>query len=157
MTADIRGPWEQEEVESFFKDARFPMRLACNAADGFPRVVSLWYQYQDEQLLCVTHRDSKLAGLLRRDPKTGFEIAPNTPPYFGVRGQATVTLQDLGDSAALEQLLERYLGSAESDLGNWLLGRSSEEILITLTPFRLYSWDYRQRMAQQDRSINDEI
>jgi hypothetical protein len=156
MTADITGPWGQEEVESFFKDALFPMRLGCNAADGFPRVVSLWYQYQDGQLLSVTHRDSKLAALLRRDQKVGFEIAPNTPPYFGVRGQATVTLQDLGDSAALEQLLERYLGSAESDLGNWLLGRSSEEILITMTPFRLYGWDYRQRMAREDRSINDD-
>ena len=52
-------------------------------------------------------------------------------------------LRELGYS---EELLDRYLGGAESTLGNWLLSRREDELLISITPQRLFSWDYRQRM-----------
>jgi nitroimidazol reductase NimA-like FMN-containing flavoprotein (pyridoxamine 5'-phosphate oxidase superfamily) len=147
MSINIKGPWQHSDVEQFLQQAKIPMRLACNAEDGFPRVVSLWYQYEDGQLLCVTHRDSKIVALLRKDPKIGFEVAPNEPPYCGVRGQATARLQSLDNEATLKQLLERYLGESESKLGQWLLSRSAEEILICISPERLYTWDYRERMS----------
>ena len=76
-----------------------------------------------------------------------FEVAPNEPPYFGVRGQAMAALEPLGDHKTLQQLLERYLGGGDSDLGQWLLQRSDEELLISLTPVRFFSWDYRERMS----------
>jgi hypothetical protein len=28
-----------------------------------------------------------------------------------------------------------------------LLSRAEDEVLITITPLRLFSWDYRQRMS----------
>lgn len=73
-------------------------------------------------------------------------MGPNEPPYCGVRGQGVATLSDLGGGETLEKLLDRYLGGAESSLGNWLLSRREDELLISITPQRLFSWDYRQRM-----------
>jgi len=148
--------------------------------------VSVWYAYQDGALLCVSHRKSALIRLLEQDPRVGFEISPNDPPYHGVRGQGTVSLAPLGEHNVLEALLDRYLGQQispndppyhgvrgqgtvslaplgehnvlealldrylgqqESRVGNWLLARKDEETLITVQPERLFSWDYRQRMA----------
>ncbi len=143
----IKGPWQQPEIDRFLSRADYPLRLACNAEDGCPRVVSLWYLYRQSQLLCVTHRESQIARLLRRDPRVGFEVSPNEPPYHGVRGQGLAELEPLDDESTLESLLQHYLGSSDNTLGQWLLSRSEEELLISVTPSRMFSWDYRERMA----------
>ena len=64
-----------------------------------------------------------------------------------MRGQGQASLAPLGDHDVLETLLDRYLGQQESRVGNWLLARKDEEMLITISPERMFSWDYRQRMA----------
>jgi hypothetical protein len=97
-------------------------------------------------LYCVSHRESSLVALLRRNERVGFEIAPNEPPYHGVRGQGTATLQALGDDDTLRVLLQRFLGGVDSKLARWLLSRSDEEMLISIQPQRWFSWDYRERM-----------
>ena len=147
MTVTVKGPWSLHQVETFLGEAVIPMRLAGVRGDGFPQVVSVWFRYRGGRLQCVSHRDSFLVALLQANPKVGFEVAPNDPPYYGVRGRGIAELQALGDSDALEHLIARYLGSGKSRVGNWLLSRREEELLITIEPLRLFSWDYRQRMA----------
>lgn len=147
MTATVKGPWSPRQIEDFLGEAVIPMRLAAVRGDGFPQVVSVWFRYREGRLQCVSHRDSYLVGLLQANPKVGFEVAPNDPPYYGVRGRGTADLQPLGDSDALEHLIARYLGGGPSRVGSWLLSRREEELLITIEPLHLFSWDYRQRMA----------
>jgi len=147
MSLDISGPWSKHEADQFLSQARFPMRLSCIGSDGYPRVVSLWFRYESDTLLCVTHRNSQLAAILRQNDKVGFEISPNEPPYFGLRGQGQVSLEPLGNRSTLEELLHLYLGNAKSSLADWLLSRSEEELLVSVKPHRYYSWDYRERMA----------
>ncbi len=147
MPTTLKGPWSLRETEQFLEDSRFPLRLACTSRDGYPRVVSVWYAPVDGALLCVSHRKAALIRLLEHDPRVGFEVSPNDPPYHGVRGQGTASLAPLGDHDVLETLLDRYLGQQDSRVGNWLLSRKDEEMLITVRPERLFSWDYRQRMA----------
>lgn len=147
MTIVLSGAWRLPQIEDYLAAAAVPLRLACVGDDGFPRVVSLWYRYEAGRFYCVTHRSAKLFGLLQRDARVGFEIATNDPPYLGVRGQGAVELAPLGDDATLQKLLHRYLGGVDSGLGSWLLSRSDQELLISIIPHRLYSWDYRERMA----------
>jgi hypothetical protein len=147
VAATLSGPWSEQETDEYLRTTGVPVRLACVGSDGFPRVVSLWYRYEAGDLYCVTHQSSKIASLLTADGRVGFEVSPNEPPYCGVRGQGVVTLEPLGQSPMLQQLLDRYLGDADSDLGSWLLSRSAEELLIKIQPSRLFTWDYRQRMA----------
>ena len=146
MSIAIKGPWSQAQIDDYLSHTRFPLRLACLAADGFPRVVSLWYRYCDGQFYCVSQRSSKLIGLLRENGRVGFEVSPNEPPYCGVRGQGLARLSVLGGGSELEHLLDRYLGDENSELGNWLLSRSAQEMVISVDPVRLFSWDYRERM-----------
>ncbi len=147
MSVPIKGPWDSAQVEAFLDgDHRIPLRVACIGEDGFPRVVSLWYQFHDGALYCVTHRASGLARLVAENPQVGFEVSPNEPPYCGVRGQGRAELRPLESPDRLEDLLQDYLGGTESKLAQWLLSRADEEVLITIRPLRLYTWDYRERM-----------
>jgi nitroimidazol reductase NimA-like FMN-containing flavoprotein (pyridoxamine 5'-phosphate oxidase superfamily) len=148
MQASYKGPWSPAAIDEFLSDTGFPLRLACVAADGYPRVVSVWFLYRRGQLFCASHRSSQLVGLLRANNRVGFEIGPNQPPYCGVRGQGDAQLESSGGGQMLEQLLKRYLGGLESPLARWLLSRREDEMLITITPRRWFSWDYRQRMGE---------
>ena len=153
MDIAIKGPWNEQQIEDYLGDSQLPVRLGCVGGDGFPRVVSLWYQYRDGALYCVTHRDSPLISLLSKEPRVGFEVSPNEPPYFGVRGQGLVQLTPLQQRETLEGLLQRYLGGLDSKLAEWLLSRSEQEVLLQIQPRRFFSWDYRSRMA--DVSLPD--
>ena len=77
------------------------MRLAANTDSGFPVILSLWFLEEDGQLLAAVHRDARIANRLKADPKCAFEIAPNDPPYRGVRVQAVASMTQEGASALL--------------------------------------------------------
>jgi len=147
MSLTLKGPWDKARIDAFLRDSIIPLRLACVAEDGFPRVVSVWYGYDGQHLRCVSHRSSQLVGLLERCDRVGFELAPNEPPYHGVRGQGVARLNADADGVVLRQMLERYLGGTTSKLAHWLLSRAEEEVLITIEPLRLFTWDYRERMG----------
>lgn len=147
MPATLKGPWDEARIAAYMRERTFPLRLACVGEDGFPRVVSVWYGYDGERLCCVSHRSSQLVSLLQRCDRVGFELAPNEPPYHGVRGQGIARLDSDADGVVLRQMLDRYLGGTTSKLASWLLSRAEDEVLITIEPLRLFSWDYRERMG----------
>lgn len=140
------GPWSESEVRSFLADTVIPMRLAANTPSGFPVVLSLWFVHEGDEILAVVHQDARVATRLEADARCAFEIAPDEPPYRGVRGQAVATLATGEARPLLERLLRRYLGSTDSELGDFLLGRADEELVIHLRPTWIGSWDYTDRM-----------
>ena len=150
-TPRIRGPWSREQAYSYLDTAVIPLRLAANTPSGFPVVLSLWFVRDGEQLLAAVHEDAKIARRLLTDPRVGYEVAPNESPYMGVRGRAIARLEREGAESTLRILLERYLGSTDSRLGRFLLGRAHEEWVVRLDLETLDSWDYRARMNQ----VND--
>ena len=127
------------------------MRLAANTPSGFPVILSLWFVSEGDDILAAVHRDAKIVKRLEADPRCAFEIAPNEPPYCGVRGWARARLESEGAGPLLERLLHRYLGSTESHLGRFLLGRVEEELVLRLRPSRIASWDYGRRMRDAIR------
>ena len=143
----LKGPWTKQEVHTFLEQTTIPIRLATVAQDQFPRVISLWFRYREPSLCCVTHQNSHLARMLEANSSVGFEISGDSPPYHGIRGQGEAAMTPLGDDSLLRDLLLRYLGSLDSPFAQWLLSRAEEEIIITITPSRLFSWDYRERMS----------
>ena len=134
------------QMAEFLTSAKIPMRLACNGSNGFPLVASHWYQFDDGLLYLAIHCKSHVAGLLEKNPRCGFEIAGDTVPYRGVRGQGIATLVREGAEAQLEALIRRYLGKTDSALARWLLSRASDEYVVCIAPTWITSWDYSQRM-----------
>ena len=138
--------WDMPQIEEFSHAAAIPIRLACSDKEGVPLICSLWYLYADEALWCATQQSASVAALLERSPRCAFEVAPESMPYRGVRGQGrAIVLPDEGPEILL-QLIDRYLGDRDTQFAAWLIGRSKTEVAIKIEPDWLTSWDFGSRM-----------
>ena len=142
--------WTEAEIAAFLGDTQIPLRIAVVDGDA-PLICSVWFAYSNGNLICVSHQDSRLAQLLTKAGRCGFEVAPNQPPYHGVRGKARVTVSAADAESQLRKLIEHYLGDTNQKLANWLLGRADDEKVFVLTPTWITSWDYRNRMEVAGR------
>lgn len=140
------GPWDAESVSGWLRDTVIPIRLATSGTTG-PIVQSLWFVFDDDALWCATQRESTVAQRIRRDPRVGWEVSPDLPPYRGVRGRGTAEIRDSPrlSEDLLRRLLARY-GQSGSALASWLLGRIDSEIVLRITDLDVTSWDYSSRM-----------
>ena len=141
------GPMPLAELEAYLRDTVLPLRLAASSPSGWPMVVSLWYLYENKSLFCVTKRSSRIAESLIGSERCGFEIARETAPYFGIRGQGVASVTNANALLTLERLAERYLSRDRELFQQWLLRRAKDEIVIRIRPVAFHSWDYRKRMA----------
>jgi len=135
-----------EATAQFLADSKIPLRLATTTQSGWPIVVSLWFIHLEGSLWCATQDSAVIVGHLRNDARCGFEVAPDRPPYRGVRGRAEATLHADRGGEILRTLLDRYLGGTESPLARQLLSKSHSEVAIAITPVSMHSWDYGRRM-----------
>ena len=142
---DIRsGPWSANQIDAHLRSATIPIRLASSGT--FPLVQSLWFTFDGTALWCATPRDSVLSKRLSRANGIGFEVAADTPPYFGVRGTGRAHLLPSDAATVLPQLIDKYLGDQTVPLAKWLLSRLDEEVAIRIDSLTLSSWDYSARM-----------
>lgn len=141
-----KGPWHPEQVQRHLAESRVPVRLACNGRSGHPVLASLWYVAIGKTVWCATQADASMARRLAADPRCAFEVAADSVPYKGVRGQATARLVPERGEEILRRLIVRYLDDPGSGLARRLLERVDTEVAIELTPVSLFSWDYTERM-----------
>jgi nitroimidazol reductase NimA-like FMN-containing flavoprotein (pyridoxamine 5'-phosphate oxidase superfamily) len=144
----ITGPWSEHEIAVYLANTVIPVRLSVVSASGWPVVVSLWFQYQDGVLMCASKPHARIVELIRNNPRCGFDISTEAPPYSGVRGQGTAFLDDQQGETILEQLIDRYVDPAATNFRRWLKKDAKEELAIRIVPHRLMTWDYRQRMTK---------
>ena len=141
-----QSAWPKNRVEDFLVDCKAPIRVAATTPYGFPILCSLWYRYVDGKILCATQKDAVIARHLGRDGRCAFEISPNEPPYFGLRGRGRATISNEGAVDVLADLLSRYLGEGDSEFRSWLMNRADDEVCISIEPIWMTTWDYRDRM-----------
>jgi nitroimidazol reductase NimA-like FMN-containing flavoprotein (pyridoxamine 5'-phosphate oxidase superfamily) len=138
--------WDIQQIDEFLRAAVIPIRLACSDKEGVPLICSLWYLYADEALWCATQQSASVVALLERAPRCAFEVAPESMPYRGVRGQGRVTVLSDEGPAILQQLIDRYLDTRDAQFAAWLTSRSANEVAIKIEPDWLTSWDFGSRM-----------
>jgi len=144
------GAWDETEVAAYLDDARVPVRVATRTPGGRLWMLSLWFRRADDALLCATSASADVVEYVDADPGVAFEVSTNEPPYRGVRGNGTATVEPDPEKQLLRALLERYLGGTDTPLGRRLLGEDRKEIRIRIEPRRVHSWDYSDRMAAGD-------
>lgn len=125
---------------------KIPLRFSCINNSGWPVILSLWYLQKDEKIYCATQKNAKVIQYLQENPKCAFEIAPDKPPYLGIRGRGKVVLREDIALEILESLIIRYLGNKDSSLAKFLLSQRENEVAIEIIPSKLFSWDYSARM-----------
>ncbi|MFX1284814.1 MAG: pyridoxamine 5'-phosphate oxidase family protein [Promethearchaeota archaeon] len=133
-------------VIEYLNESVIPLRLSGTTKSGWPFVMSLWYVYLNEKIYLATIKSAKVVDYLSNNPKCAFEIASDTPPYCGIRGQAMAKIIESKGDEILKILLNRYLGGENSPLARRLLNQRIPEVAIELTPVKVYQWDYSKRM-----------
>lgn len=97
-----------DEVRTFLEEPGHLLRLATVDADGWPRVVPLWFIHVDGRVLFTPRSQSAFLANLRREPRVGLSIDEDPHPYrkFTVQGTAAL-VHDLGDDDAWRDLYRR--------------------------------------------------
>ena len=123
-----------------------PIRLSCITNSGWPSVISLWYHFDGKDIFCATQKSAKIVKYLRANNMCAFEIARESPPYRGIRGQGLAIIRvDIGKKT-LETLIDRYLKNNMTSLANSLRQKSETEVAIQIKPTKLFVWDYSKRL-----------
>ncbi|MFO7833409.1 MAG: pyridoxamine 5'-phosphate oxidase family protein [Halohasta sp.] len=143
----LTGAWDREQTETFLTSQTVPVRLSCHTPGDTLWMLSLWYLYRDDALWCATSANADVVDYLTADDRVAFEISTNQPPYKGIRGNGTASVDADTDKALLQELLERYLGGTDSALAEQLLSPDREEVRIRIDPARVYTWDFSERMS----------
>ena len=86
---------------------------------------------------------------LGRNPRCGFEVAADQPPYRGVRGYGSARIAAEDGQQTLLHLLDRYLGQENQGLRQWLLQRADDEVAVVLEDLAVSTWDFSGRMSPQ--------
>jgi nitroimidazol reductase NimA-like FMN-containing flavoprotein (pyridoxamine 5'-phosphate oxidase superfamily) len=146
MTTPKPPGWNATQIAAFLHESRIPLRLAVQDQTGCPRVVSLWFMPEGEALWCATQSTAQVARYLREEPRCGFEVAGDLPPYRGVRGTGLATLHPERGEEMLRLLLARYGIAPTSKLAKMLLAKADSEVAIRIAPARVHTWDFSQRM-----------
>lgn len=154
---EIRGSLSQDELGTFLEESTIPIRIGCRTPSGRLWMLSLWYRYRpadgadaDWLLECATAADADVVSFLADDPDIAFEVSTNEPPYAGVRGRGTASIDPDPEKETLRALLERYLDGTDSRLARNLLREDRDEVTITIEPTVVSGWDYTTRMGPSD-------
>ena len=142
----LRGPLSRSEIERLLETTTVPLRLACHRPDGSLWMLSLWFRYRDGTIQCATGATADVVSFLERDSAVAFEVSTNDPPYRGVRGNGTATVESDPEKAVLSSLIERYLESTDTPFARRLLDDDREEVTITIDLETVYGWDFSERM-----------
>ena len=147
----VSGPWDADGVTRWLEGARIPVRLSVLAPRG-PLVVSLWYHFDGEAVWCATRSGADVVAHVSSDPRVGFEVAPDLPPYRGVRGTGRAEVVPDRGADTLELLLDRYLDAVNAPLADQLRGNADDEVALRISSLTLTSWDFSARMQPQEPS-----
>ena len=148
----LKGPWTSTQITTFLADAIIPARIGVLTSDGAPLVLSLWFLHRDGAIWCACNKKARAIELLKKDPRCGFEVASELPPYRGVRGQGRAELDAPGGAQVLSDLLARYNISTHSKLAQMLAKDSANEVAIRIVPAWMTSWDFSARMNDLPRT-----
>ncbi|ELY47093.1 pyridoxamine 5'-phosphate oxidase family protein [Natronorubrum bangense] len=152
----VRGTLSQSAITSFLEETTAPVRVACRTPQDHLWMCSLWYRLADEstetsgddwRLQCATSAGADIVSFLEADSEVAFEVSTNDPPYTGVRGRGTATIEPDPEKETLQMLLERYQVGPKSDLARNLLREERDEVTITVEPAVVYGWDFSDRMG----------
>ena len=161
------GSLSQRELETFLAESTIPIRIGCRTPSAHPWMVSMWYRYRSGirgrdgaetgetdgwYLECATAADADIVSFLEADPAVSFEVSTNDPPYAGVRGRGTASIEPDPEKETLRALLERYLGGTDSQLAARLLREDRDEVTIRIEPAVASGWDYADRMRDATAS-----
>jgi PPOX class probable F420-dependent enzyme len=118
----------------------FVATLATYRRDGAAMLSPVWHEWHEGGFNVPTGEDDVKARHLRRDPRAGFVLYDNNPPYRGVELRCQPRIVPDPDRAVLRRIAVRYLGP---ERGNAYADSSTgPSVVIRLEPGEWRAWDF---------------
>jgi PPOX class probable F420-dependent enzyme len=113
-----------------------PCFLATVMPDGSPQLTQTWVDTDGTHILINTVEGFQKVKNIRRDSRVAVAVSdPSNPSrYFAVRGEV-VSVTSEGGAEHIEQLSQRYLGTAYP----WYGGRDQTRLILTIEPHKIHS------------------
>ena len=127
--------------------SRIPARLAYGWTDGTPRVIPIWFHWNEREFVLATPPKAPKLKALAKNPKVALTIDDNTFPHKVLLVRGTARLETLkGIVPEYAVAAERYFGSEQGKAWVKQLGSMIQEMVrITITPEWVGLLDFQVR------------
>ena len=55
----LSGPWSICQIESYLNEKAVPLKLSVISSGGWPVIVSLWFVFDENRIICASRKNSK--------------------------------------------------------------------------------------------------
>jgi nitroimidazol reductase NimA-like FMN-containing flavoprotein (pyridoxamine 5'-phosphate oxidase superfamily) len=144
----LAGPMNEKELKDFLDKKDLLIHIGTVDEKGEPFVTPTIYYFDrdSDKIYLSTQKNSKKVKNLRRKNTIYFCIDDPTPPYKGVRGRATVKInEDINHNITIiKKILMRAVGSLEDPTAKWILNdtENGNEAVVEISPSYYTTWDY---------------
>jgi nitroimidazol reductase NimA-like FMN-containing flavoprotein (pyridoxamine 5'-phosphate oxidase superfamily) len=144
----LAGPMTEKESKDFLENKDLLIHIGTVDEKGEPNVTPAVYYFDrdSDKIYITTQKNSKKVNNLRRKNTIYFCIDDPTPPYKGVRGKATVKInQDINHNLSItKKIMMRSVGSLEDPTAKWPLSdtENGNEVILEISPSYYSTWDY---------------
>jgi general stress protein 26 len=145
----LAGPMTEKESKDFLESKDLLIHIGTVDEKGEPNVTPAVYYFDrdSDKIYITTQKNSKKVNNLRRKNTIYFCIDDPTPPYKGVRGKATVKIndEDIDHNLSItKKIMMRAVGSLEDPTAKWLLSdtENGNEVVLEISPSYYSTWDY---------------
>jgi PPOX class probable F420-dependent enzyme len=116
-------------------------RLAYTTPDGRPRVVPIWFAYQDGEFLMVTGPKAEKVRALEANGAVALSIDSDRPPYKVLLVDGDATLEHVeGIAPEYEGIARRYLGAATDAYLSQLRIKRQVRIRVKVRSWRVFDF-----------------
>jgi hypothetical protein len=124
-----------------------PARLAYVWTDGTPRVVPIWFHWNEREFVLASPPKAPKLKALSRNPKVALTIDDNNFPHKVLLVRGTARLQTVaGIVPEYAMAAERYFGNQQGKAWVEQLGSMIQEMVrITITPEWVGLLDFQTR------------
>jgi nitroimidazol reductase NimA-like FMN-containing flavoprotein (pyridoxamine 5'-phosphate oxidase superfamily) len=144
----LAGSMNGKELKDFLERKDLLIHIATIDEKEEPIVTPTNYYYDrdSDKIYIITLKNSKKVINLRTRNIICFCIDDPTPPYKGVRGKATVEINEDIDYnlSIMRKILMRAVGNLEDPTSKWYLNdtENGNEVVLEISPNYYTTWDY---------------
>ncbi|MDE3102956.1 MAG: PPOX class F420-dependent oxidoreductase [Chloroflexota bacterium] len=128
------------EVRAFLSEVRFAIVGTLNA-DGSPHLTTMWYLFEDDELVFNTTADRVKTRNLRRDPRVSI-VVHDGYRYVRADGRVTVVADPSTAQDDIRRMAIRYHGREEGERMAREQFAKQERISYRLDARRVYAYGF---------------
>lgn len=122
-----------DEVRSWLDSTIFATVATINP-DGQPQLSVVWVKHDGDDVLFSTTTNRRKYRNLVRDPRVTVLVSPPEAPYKYAEVQGTVTLEDEGSMALIDEFAAKYRGWDRYPADD---GTDNVRITVRVTPTKV--------------------